>query len=449
VKLTALLSILLVLMGLASADPTSLTATTSSPTRAHVLAARATPARRVLLPNGMVILLKESPTHDLIAVELLCQVGLANEETPTAGLIALWSRILEERLDDATEKHYRIVDKAVSIEPDFLRISIQGPATDGEAMIRALSDLVKDDVYPEKLVARHQKRLVNDIKEGRAGAQNQLYSIFRSLFYRYHPYRREHTSGTLAVERIDSKILTEFHQRYLVPDRLVLAACGRLSRTVLDDLARELFSPLKSRNEPDLSVPWEPKATEKRIDLGTLNNIAWVLVGFPAPSAASEDHIPMMLIDAVLSQGLSSRLFNEIREKKGLAYTVSAMHPDLKGPSHFLTYVITRPHDAGKVRRDVLKQAELLKEEPLTEAELQAAKNKLMGSFLKERETNRGTAFRLAKAESIGLGYGYEENFEKRLAEVTAQDIRRVAQQYLANPTVIIARPAGKLYWDG
>ena len=447
-KIKALISVFLLLTGLATANPGE-TASSDSPTRTEVLAARATPARRILLTNGMVILLKESPAHDLIAVELLCQVGLANEETPTAGLIALWSRILEERLDDATENNFRIVDKSVSIEPDFLRISIQGPAEDGEAMITALADLVKEDTYSEKVVTRHRKRLVDDIKEGRAGSQNQLYSIFRVLFYRYHPYRREHTSGTLAVERIDAKVLSEFHQRYLVPERLVLAACGRLSRTTLDDLTRQLFSSLKTRNEPDLSIAWEPKATEKRIDLGTRNDIAWVLVGYPAPSARSEDHIPMMLIDAVLSQGLSSRLFDEIREKKGLAYTVSGIHPDLKGPSHYLTYVITRPHDAGKVRRDVLKQAERLQEEPLSARELEAAKQKLLGTFLNDRETNRGTAFRLAKAESIGLGYGYEENFERRLSEVTAQDIRRVAQEYLVNPTVIIARPAGKLYWDG
>lgn len=397
----------------------------------------------------MVVLLKESPAHDLTAVELLCQVGLANEETPTAGLIALWSRILEERLEDATVDHYRLVDKTVSIEADFLRISIQGPAQDTDVMIRALAGLVKNDTYDEKMVSRERKILIEDIKEGRAGSQNQLYSIFQTLFYRYHPYRRQHTSGTLAVERIDGKLLTEFHQRYFVPDRLVLAVCGRFSTTGLEDLAKEEFGSLKPANQPDQFIAWEPKATEKRIDLSTLNDIAWVLVGFPAPSAGSQDHIPMKLIDTILSQGLSSRLFNEIREKKGLAYTVSGMHPDLKGPSHFLTYVITRPHDAGKVRRDVLKQAEILQTELLPAAELKAAKQKLRGSFLNERETNQGTAFRLAKAESIGLGYLYEENFEKRLSEVTPEDIRRVAKQYLTNPTIIIARPGGKLYWDG
>jgi len=235
----------------------------------------------------------------------------------------------------------------------------------------------------------------------------------------------------------------------MVPERIVLAVCGRFSRTGIEDLARELFGPLTAINETDLSVSWEPKATEKRIDLSTRNNIAWVLVGYPAPRAASEDHIPMQLVNTILSQGLSSRLFNEIREKKGLAYTISSVHPDLKGPSHYLTYVVTRPHDAGKVRRDVLKQSKRLQEEDLTASELAAAKEKLRGAFLNERETSQGTAFRLARAESIGLGYNYEENFEKRLAEVTAADIRRVARDYLVDPTVIIARPGGKLYWDG
>ncbi len=429
--------------------PTSAQESPKTPNKNQVLAAKATPAGRVLLPNGMVLLFKEAPGHDLVALELLCQVGLANEETPTAGLIALWSRLLSDRLDEALEKHYRIVDKSVSIEPDFLRISIQGPSKDLETMVQVLADLVKDSTYDPAKFKKKRKELIEDIKAGRVGAENQLYSIFRMLFYRMHPYRRQHTSGTLAVERIDESVLSEFHKQYMVPGRLVLAACGRLSRTGFEDLGRREFASLTAVSRLDLSVPWESKAVEKRIDLSTLNDIAWVVVGFPAPPAGSEDHIPMEIINAVLSEGLSSRLFNEIREKKGLAYSISSVHPDLKGPSHFLTYVITRPHDAGKVRRDVLKQAELLKEDALTESELRAAKQKVRGSFLSETETCRGRAFRLARAESIGLGFSYEENFEKKLSEVTTEDIRRVARGFLVNPTVIIARPGGKLYWDG
>lgn len=421
---------------------------TKEPNRTQVMAARATPARRAALPNGMVILLKESPTHNLIAVEMLCQVGLQNEQTPQAGLIALWKEILQERLDEATAKEYRIINKTVSIEPDFLRFSIVGPSTDGKRILQICSELVANSEYDEKVVSRHRKELLDEIKGG-GGARRQLYTIFRTLFYRYHPYRRQHTGGTLALERVDADVLSEFHKQYLVPNRTVLAAAGRFSRTEIEEEARALFAPLESNKIIDTSVAWEPKAVEKTIELHTSADIAWVLVGYQAPTAASEDHIPMMLIRTILSEGLSSRLFNEIRERRGLSYTISAVHPDLKGPSHFLTYVVTRPHDAGKVRRQVLKQMDIMTKELLDSGELAAAKQKLRGGFLLERETVSGTAFRLARAESIGLGYGYEENFEKNLQEVSSADLRRVARQYLVNPTVIVARPYGRLYWDG
>lgn len=419
-----------------------------APHRNHIMAARATPARRVVLNNGMIILLKEAPAHDFVAIEMLCQVGLQNEDTPNAGLIALWEKLLQERLDEATSELYKVVSKRVSIEPDFLRFSVVGPASDATGMIDALAGLVRNSDYDEAVVAKERKKLKSEI-EGGGGPNNQLYSVFRVLFYRYHPYRRQHTSGTLALERVNAAVLSDFHKKYLVPNRLVMAVVGRYPRIETEDELRTTFGPLKSNVVNDLTVAWEPKAEEKRIDLHTGADLGWVLVGYHAPTASSEDHIPMMLIRTILSEGLSSRLFNEIREKRGLSYSIASVHPDLKGPGHFLTYVVTKPADVGKVRREVLKQVEILQKELLPEDELAAAKEKLRGAFLLESETVQGTAFRLARAESIGLGYSYEENFEKNLKKVTAQELRRVAKTYLVEPTIIIARPAGRFYFDG
>ncbi len=440
------LVLLMALLSLTLANP-ALGETT--PHRTEIRAARATPARRIALPNGMILLLKEAPTHDLTSVELLCRVGLQNEETPTAGLIALWSNILQDRLDEATVDDFSIVAPQVSIEPDFLRFSLTGPATDTERMLTVLSEVMAQDTYSSEEVDHHRKKLKDDIAKGGGGANSQLYQIFRSLFYRYHPYRRQHTGGTLALDRISPEVVSSFHKKFLVPNRTVMAVAGRFPRTETETRVRELFGPLRSNNLSDLALPWEPKAVEKRIDLRTGADIAWVLVGYQAPSAASEDHLPMMVLRSLLAEGLSSRLFNEIREEKGLAYTISSVHPDLKGPSHFLTYVVTKPNQVGQVRREVLKQIELLQKELLSPQELAAAKQKVRGGFLLEQETTSGTAFRLARAESIGLGFSYEENFEQNLQKVTAEDIRKVAEIYLLNPTVIVARPGGRFYWDG
>ncbi len=441
----------------ASAQPSATSASTTSGEvgvevaqahRSDIRAARATPARRISLPNGMVILLKEAPGHDLLSVELLCRVGLQNEDSPTAGLIALWSRILEDRLIDAVALEYRILEPKVSIEPDFLRFSITAPADQREKVLTVLSELVARTDYSVEEVDEKRKELKEEIESG-AGPANQLYGIFRSLFYRYHPYRRQHTSGTLALDRITPELVGEFHRSYLVPNRLVLAMVGRLPRAETELELRDLFGGLRPNTATDMVLPWEPKAVEKRVDLSTTADIAWVLVGFQAPSAASEDHVPMMVLRSLLSEGLSSRLFNEIRERRGLSYSISSLHPDLRGPSHFLTYVVTRPKDVGEVRREVLRQVEQLQSTLLESGELEYAKAKVRGAFLLEKETASGTAFRLARAESIGLGYSYEENFERNLEKVTAQDIRRVAEIYLINPTVIVARPGGRFYWDG
>lgn len=418
----------------------------AEPSRNDVLTARATPARRVVLGNGLTILIKEAPAHDFVALELLCRVGLQNEDTPQSGLIALWERLLSERLESATSAAYR-VKTSVSAEPDFLRFTLIGRSEDLPSMLEALSYIIINDHYDEAMVGKEKRKLKEAIESG-TGPNNQLYSIFRALFYRFHPYRRQYTSGVLALERISASTIEDFHRRYLVSDRMVLAVVGRLSRASADDELRRTLGDIKSQPIQDLSIAWEAKPVEKHIDLNTSANLGWVLVGYPAPPAGSDDHMPMMVIRMILSEGLSSRLFNEVREKKGLSYTIASVHPDLRGPSHFLTYIVTKPADTGKVRREVLKATERLRDELLTPDELAYAKEKVRGAVLLERETVSGLAFRLARAESIGLGYLYEENFERNLSKVTAAEVRRVAQAYLVKPTIIIARPAGRLYFD-
>lgn len=415
--------------------------------RVDAYTARATPARKISLANGMTIILKESTAQDFVGIELLCQVGLQNEETPQSGLIALWQKILQDRLDEATAKSYRVVSKSVSAEPDFLRFSLVGPSAELESMLQALASVINDTSYSDAVVLREKKRLKEEIESG-SGPNNQLYSIFRVLFYRFHPYRRQYTSGTLALERINASVISDFHKKYLVANRSVMAIVGRYAVVEVEDDLRQIFAAVKTNVASDLSVAWEAKPAEKHIDLSTRADLGWVLMGYPAPTAGSDDHIPMLLIQMVLSEGLSSRLFNEIRERQGLSYTISSIYPDLKGPSHFLTYIVTKPADTGRVRREILKQVERMRSELLSPSELTYAKEKVRGAFLIENETVEGKAFRLARAESIGLGYLYEENFLLNLDKIRVEEVRRVAKAYLQNPTIIIARPGGRLYFD-
>ncbi len=419
--------------------------TSASPAR--IRAARATPVGRTVLPNGLVLLVREAPQEDLVAVELLVKVGLVDEKGPVSGVTALVLKILEERIEENELLAFSGSDLKVSTEPDYARLSLLTTTEEFPILLRSVSEAMKKTQFDEDRVAKLSKKMVDGL--GNPGnAFTQLYSIFRNSFYRYHPYRKSDRGSKLSLQRLTPERLTEFYSTYFVPNRMVLSVSGRIDRLKVVDRVRQEFGDLLPGEGQVLEIPWEPKASEKQVHLSASADIAWLFIGFPAPSVASRDYLPMALIHSILGDGLSSRLFTEIREKRGLAYEVGATYPILQGPSHLLTYVITRPNEVGKTRRTLLEQVERLKTEPISPLELEGAKRKVRGRYWLARETNRERALTVAVAETIGLGYQFDQNFLQELERVTPQDIQRVASAYLVNPTLVVARPGGRFYLD-
>ena len=242
--------------------------------------------------------------------------------------------------------------------------------------------------------------------------------------------------------------MTQFFKEHFASNRMVLSVSGRVNRSDVMDQAKKDFSAIKSVESRSLDIAWEPKASEKEIFLSANSSIAWVFLGYPAPNVSSRDYVAMKLIHALMGDGLSSRLFTEIREKRGLAYELGAVYPTLLGPSHMLTYTITKPNQVGAARNQIFKEIQRLKEHGVGNAELDDSRRKLIGNYLLERETNTGRAYNLAIAEVIGVGYEFDVNFIKNVESVTPAEIQQVAKRYLDNYTLVVARPGGRMYFD-
>ncbi|MGE0488332.1 MAG: M16 family metallopeptidase [Vulcanimicrobiota bacterium] len=419
----------------------------SSSSAASVKAARATPVGRTVLPNGLVLLVNEAPAEDMVAVELLVKVGLVDEQTPTAGITNVIQALIEKRVKEDKRLAASGSLFEVSTEPDYARISLLTTSENFPQLLDTLGKAIAQRTFDPAKVEEVTRDAVNNL-ENPGNAYTQLYGIFRNAFYRYHPYRKSDRGRKLSLERLKPGTLAEFFDRYYVPNRMVLSISGRVDRLAVVESVKASFGALAPGDSHVIEVPWEAKPVEKQVNLSTSADIAWLFIGFPGPSVASRDYIPMTLVHAILGDGLSSRLFNEIREKRGLAYEVGATYPILRGPSHFLTYVITRPNDAGKVRRTLLAEVDRMKTERITITELEAAKRKATGRYLLAHETNRDRALKLAEAETIGLGFQFDQNYLEQLERVTPEDIQRVSTTYLVDPTLIVARPGGRFYLD-
>lgn len=438
---------LLVLLLLALVMPASL----ADPGLPSISAARKSPVGRFQLPNGMIALVSESPSDDIVAVELLVRVGLTDETSQNSGITHLILKILKDRMTlDANGEDVVEVTGSIlktSTEPDYARISLVTTSAEFPRLLVRIADAVEKTNFTDEEVSQAKEEILGDLR-GDQGAFTQLYDIFCQNFYRYHPYKNNQHGTESSVNRLDGAAVSRFYQEHFASNRMVLSVCGRINRADVADQARKEFSGLRPVEARTLDIAWEPKASEKEIFLSANSSIAWVFLGYPAPNVSSRDYVAMKLIHALMGDGLSSRLFTEIREKRGLAYELGAVYPTLLGPSHMLTYTITKPNQVSAARNQIFKEIQRLKEHGVGNAELDDSRRKLIGNYLLERETNTGRAYNLAIAEVIGVGYEFDVNFIKNVESVTASEIQQVAKRYLDNYTLVVARPGGRMYFD-
>lgn len=412
----------------------------------QIKAAAATPVGRTVFSNGLTLLVTEAPAHDLVAIDLLIRVGVVQEPSSMAGVIPVIQDVLASRIkkDGSLEQGGSML--STDIAPDYARITILTTTEEFPSVLRLLGGALAKRDITDKELHKARNQVLQDLADGES-AFPQLYDIFRETFYRYHPYRKTGRGTPLSVQRLTASQVSKFFDTYYVPNRMVLSLAGRVDRLTVVDKVRKQFHDLVEHDLQVMQIPWEPKATKREVDLSESSDIAWLFVGFPAPSVADQDYAAMRLIRAILAEGLSCRLFDEIREKRGLAYELGSIYPRLSGPSHFLIYVISKPHDVGEDRDLIFQQVQRLKTQLVSPEELAQARRKVIGKYLLARETDQGKALNVAIAETIGLGYQYDATFMRDLKAVTPQQMRDVARRYLNDATQVVARPPG-FYFD-
>jgi zinc protease len=161
-----------------------------------------------------------------------------------------------------------------------------------------------------------------------------------------------------------------------------------------------------------------------------------------AGAVDSSDYAALKLLTTYLGNGLSSRLFVELREKRGLAYEVSAFYPTRLDTSHFVAYIGTAPENTAIALDGLKQEVDRLCETVLTDEELQSAKNKLLGQYALGKQTNAQIAQTYGWYETLGLGVAFDDLFQQQVAEVTAEEAQTAAQRFLMQPYVSLVGSA-------
>jgi predicted Zn-dependent peptidase len=164
-------------------------------------------------------------------------------------------------------------------------------------------------------------------------------------------------------------------------------------------------------------------------------------MGALAPALTDPDYPAVKVLGAVLGGGMAGRFFSELRDKEGLAYTTGTQYPARVDNSYFLALLGTAPQNVAKAEAALAAQLDRVRREQISADELRVGKAYLLGNLAMDRRTNARQAWYLASYEEAGVGYEFLDRYVAAVRAVTAADVQRVAQRYLAVVRTVIVQP--------
>ena len=395
--------------------------------------------QHLTLDNGITLIVIENPTADIIASKLYIKnAGTRVESMSQAGVSHLLSTVITKGTENlnAAEIAEKIEALGAGLNAetanDYFAMGLKTVSQDFSEMLQLLGEMIRFPSLPETEIELEQSLTLQNIIAQKEQPFNLAFNQLRSQMYPEHPYGVSVLGTEATVSSLTRADLKTYHETYFRPDQLVISIAGRITLKQAVEEVTAVFGDWKRPKTP-LPTPTLPtltaKPSEKFLSQNTQQTI--IMLGYLSPSIQDADYPVLKLINTYLGNGLSSRLFVELREKQGLAYDVSAFYPTRLEPSHFVTYIGTAPDNVDIALKGLKKEAQRLCEVQLTTEELQASKNKLLGQYALAKQSNGQLAQLYGWYETLNQGVEFDDRFQEMIADVTSEEMQIVAQKYL------------------
>lgn len=403
-----------------------------------------------IAPSGARVFFVENHTLPILDVQVDFAAGSSFDPPGQSGLAALTQGLLDMGVQgmDETQISNRLADLGAllsgSVDLDRASLSLRTLSASDKRTpaLDVLRAVLATPRFPPEVFAREQARTVAALKEALTRPEAIASKAFWAAMYPQHPYGRQ--AAPESVNSLQRADLAAFYRKHYTAQRASVSIVGDLSRAQAEALAQQLTAGLPEGGPVvALGVPQLPAAAEQRIAHPAAQ--AHVLLGLPALKRGDPDFFALVVGNYTLGGGgFVSRLMKEVREKRGYAYSVhSYFHPLAQlGPFQIgLQTKKAQANDALKVTREVL--AGFLADGP-GEAELQAAKQNLVGSFPLRIDSNRKILENVAVIGFYGLPLDYLDRYAENVEKVTAAEIKAAFARHVRPENMVTVVVAGE-----
>ena len=300
-----------------------------------------------------------------------------------------------------------------------------------------LADLLLNPLFRDEDIEKEKGVILEEIKMDADNPDYLVHEIFSSNFWKDHPLGKPILGTRETVKRFDREMIHQFYSDAYSPHNLLITAAGNLQHRRLVDLVQERFCDF-SRNGAAKEVA--KPSTHARIALRNKKELEQVhlCLGVPSYPVPHEDRFSCYVMNTLLGGGMSSRLFQNIRERQGLAYAVFSELNPYRDTGCLSIYAGTSVESAGKVVELILKEFKDLKENRIPPDEIRRAKDHLKGSLMLSLESTSSRMSNLARQEIYFKKFFTLDELGESIENVTEDDVQRIAREFFEPKSIAL-----------
>jgi predicted Zn-dependent peptidase len=301
-----------------------------------------------------------------------------------------------------------------------------------------IADMIANPRFDEDDLRREQNVIIEEMKMIEDTPDELLGELFNAAYFPDQSLGRPIEGTVETVSKFDGEKTSAFHSRNYAPANLVIAAAGNIRHEALVDLAFKFFGSRNGQAGDDLDISLPAPAAPILIERKSELEQAHLILAAPWPSAKSEDRYVATMLGTVIGGGTSSRLWQSIREERGLAYAIGAGGNTFSDIGIFTIYAGASPKHIDQVLDLSLKELRRVVREPVTDEELRLAKEQAISSVLLSLESSSARAGALARQEIVHGRRISPDEIIRRIEAVTREDTLRLAQENFETPRLAL-----------
>ena len=389
------------------------------------------------LPNGQTLIVQEVKNNPIVTIDTWIRTGSADETDANSGVAHFLEHLFFKGtklhpagdFDRILESKGAIVNAATS--KDFTHYYITLPSEDFDIAMDLHADMLMNPQLPRKELEKERKVVLEEIAKDANDPSRKVYENLNELMYTNHPYKRKVIGSADVISTIRREEILDFFNNHYAPSNMTTLVIGDVDTQAVIKKVTETFNseykkPVKNSYKKERQITSQKRKVEY---LDT--QAGYLMIGFRTEPINKEEVFALDVLSEILGNGKSSRLYKNIKEQKGLAYTVNSGHISFKDDGILFINANYTPANAEKIEKAIFEEISLIQKYGVTEDEVNIAKNMIEQQTYYARESTSNIAKELGYFVTLTGNTGFYTNYINNIKKVTPKEIQSAAQKYL------------------